>query len=110
MCIRDRQALMQRTLDARISAGLGREQPRLGEEGMVRGLAAIQDLLAAAGEFLPARIVLVATSAVRGAVNGGEFCACLLYTSPEPVGGRLPALVRPAKTRRGGEPGAKNCP
>lgn len=69
------QELNQQTRDVRISAGLGRERPRLGEEGMVRGLAAIQELLAVAAPFVPARTILVATSAVRGAENGADFCA-----------------------------------
>ncbi len=66
-------ALKLRTIDARISAGLGQAAPRLSEDGMVRGLDAIRALLADAAEFSPARIVLVATSAVRDAANGLEF-------------------------------------
>ncbi len=62
-----------KTLDVRISAGISRATPRLGEDGMTRGLAAIQELLADAAPFSPAKIVLVATSAVRDAVNGDEF-------------------------------------
>jgi exopolyphosphatase/guanosine-5'-triphosphate,3'-diphosphate pyrophosphatase len=62
-----------RTIDARISAGISRADPRLGEEGMARGLAAIQELLMDAAPFKPARTVLVATSAVRDARNGDEF-------------------------------------
>jgi exopolyphosphatase/guanosine-5'-triphosphate,3'-diphosphate pyrophosphatase len=66
-------ALKLRTIDARISAGLGQAAPRLSEDGMVRGLDAIRTLLADAAEYSPARIVLVATSAVRDAANGLEF-------------------------------------
>lgn len=62
-----------RTIDARISAGISRADPRLSEEGMVRGVAAVRDLLAATDEFAPAQTLLVATSAVRGATNGEEF-------------------------------------
>lgn len=68
-------ALHVRTIDARISAGLSRSQPRLGEAGMAVGLAAIRELLAAAAPFAPAPTILVATSAVRGAANGAEFRA-----------------------------------
>ncbi len=68
-------ALKSRTIDARISAGISRTEPKLSEEGMVRGLAAIQELLADAKPFSPAKVVLVATSAVRDAGNGGEFRA-----------------------------------
>jgi exopolyphosphatase/guanosine-5'-triphosphate,3'-diphosphate pyrophosphatase len=69
------QALASRTIDARISAGISCSEPRLSEDGMARGLAAIQALLAEAAGFKPARIMLVATSAVRDARNGGEFRA-----------------------------------
>jgi exopolyphosphatase/guanosine-5'-triphosphate,3'-diphosphate pyrophosphatase len=65
--------LLSKSVDARISAGISAEQPRLSEEGMARGLAAIQELLAAAAPFSPVRAVLVATSAVRDAANGAEF-------------------------------------
>lgn len=66
--------LKWKTVDARISAGIGHEQPRLSDDGMARGLAAIRELLNEAEPLQPARIVMVATSAVRDAVNGREFC------------------------------------
>jgi exopolyphosphatase/guanosine-5'-triphosphate,3'-diphosphate pyrophosphatase len=69
------QALASRTIDARISAGISQAEPRLGEEGMARGLAAIRELLMDAAPFRPARTILVATSAVRDARNGAEFRA-----------------------------------
>lgn len=61
------------SLDARISAGISAAQPRLTEEGMTRGVAAVQELLALAAPHTPARTLLVATSAVRDAANGAEF-------------------------------------
>jgi len=61
------------TLDARISAGISQATPRLSEEGMARGLAAVKELLTDAATFLPVKTILVATSAVRDAVNGAEF-------------------------------------
>jgi exopolyphosphatase / guanosine-5'-triphosphate,3'-diphosphate pyrophosphatase len=64
-----------RTIDARISAGISRDAPRLADEGMARGIEAIRALLADAAEFSPGRIRLVATSAVRDAQNGAEFRA-----------------------------------
>lgn len=42
---------------------------------MAGGLAAIRELLATAAPFAPVRTILVATSAVRDAVNGREFAA-----------------------------------
>ncbi len=65
--------LKLRTVDARISAGISRAEPRLGEAGMARGVDAIESLLADAAAFHPVRTVLVATSAVRDAANGAEF-------------------------------------
>jgi exopolyphosphatase/guanosine-5'-triphosphate,3'-diphosphate pyrophosphatase len=67
------ESLAMHTLDARISAGISKAHPRLGEEGMARGLAAIEDLLARAAPFSPDQTILVATSAVRDAENGTEF-------------------------------------
>lgn len=66
-------ALRQRTLDARISAGLGKEKPALSEEGMTRGLGAIRELIEEVSQRRPAKIQLVATSAVRDASNGAAF-------------------------------------
>ena len=65
--------LLSKTLDVRISAGISLARPRLSDEGMARGLAAVQELLADAAAFSPARTLLVATSAVRDAINGTEF-------------------------------------
>jgi len=66
-------ALLSRTIDARISAGISRSEPRLSDEGMARGLAAIKALLADAAAYAPRHVRLVATSAVRDARNGGDF-------------------------------------
>ena len=69
------QSLHYRTIDARISAGISRAEPRLTEEGMTRGLEAITSLLADAATHTPSKIILVATSAVRDALNGADFIA-----------------------------------
>ncbi len=66
-------SLFSHTIEARISAGISEAEPRLTEESMARGLAAIQELLAAATPYSPVRVMLVATSAVRDAANGAEF-------------------------------------
>lgn len=65
--------LFTRTIDARISAGISQVAPRLGEDGMTRGLEAIRALLADITRFAPAHPVLVGTSAVRDAGNSAEF-------------------------------------
>jgi len=69
------QALHSRTIDTRISAGISQAAPRLSEDGMTRGVAALAELLAGAAKFPAAKTVLVATSAVRDAANAPEFCA-----------------------------------
>lgn len=66
-------SLFYKTLDARISAGISKTEPRLSDEGMARGLAAVKELLADAANFVPAKTILVATSAVRDAANGANF-------------------------------------
>jgi len=63
-----------RTIEARISAGISRENPRLGSEGAARGIQAVAELAADADAFKPRQVIVVATSAVRGAANGREFC------------------------------------
>ena len=69
------RSLLSRTIDARISTGISQEQPMLGEDGMIRGLEAVQELLRDAAPLRPDRTVLVATSAVRDAGNGAGFRA-----------------------------------
>lgn len=71
-------ALAQRTLDTRIGAGLSQTPPRLAEDGMAAGVAAVRELLALAAPLNPAATVLAATSAVRDAANGAEFRARVL--------------------------------
>ena len=67
------RALATKSLDARISAGISRNEPRLSDEGMARGLAAIRELLTFVSPFSPSVTTLVATSAVRDARNGTDF-------------------------------------
>ena len=79
------EALKTQTIDARISAGISRAEPKLSEEGMARGLAAIVDLLAVAKPYAPTHTVLVATSAVRDALNGPEFQSRVLAATGHPI-------------------------
>ncbi len=65
--------ILLKTIDARISAGISAAEPVLSEEGMQRGVQAVQELLAAAAVFQPDSVLLVATSAVRDASNGATF-------------------------------------
>lgn len=64
-----------RTLDARISAGISRARPLLSDDGIARGVAAVRELAADARREGASRILAVATSAVRDALNGRDFCA-----------------------------------
>jgi exopolyphosphatase / guanosine-5'-triphosphate,3'-diphosphate pyrophosphatase len=66
--------LRMRTIDARISAGISQSKPRLSEEGIIRGVEAVRSLLADIADLQPTQMALVATSAVRDAGNGREFC------------------------------------
>ncbi len=79
------EQLKNKTLDCRISAGIAATTPRLSEDGMERGLAAIRELLALAAPYAPARIALVATSAVRDAANGDAFRARVLSATGHAV-------------------------
>jgi exopolyphosphatase/guanosine-5'-triphosphate,3'-diphosphate pyrophosphatase len=79
------QTLSARTIDARISAGISRGNPVLSEDGITRGLDAITALLADAAPFAPASTVIVATSAVRDALNGGDFCARVQSATGHPM-------------------------
>jgi exopolyphosphatase/guanosine-5'-triphosphate,3'-diphosphate pyrophosphatase len=65
--------LHSRTIDARIGGGMNRAEPVLGESGMTAALDAVEALLAEAAPHHCRKVVLVATSAVRDARNGGEF-------------------------------------
>lgn len=73
--------IFARSLDVRISAGLGGREPRLAAEGMARGEAAVLELLALARPHRPAAMAVVATSAVRDAANGPAFRARLEATT-----------------------------
>lgn len=67
------RAIHTRTLDVRISAGISQTPPRLSEEGIAAGVDAVSRLLQEASAYSPQQRVLVATSAVRDAVNGADF-------------------------------------
>jgi len=78
-------ALKLKTIDARISAGISRENPQLSEAGIERGVEAVRELLATAGEFAPEYTRLVATSAVRDARNGQVFTERIQASLGDPV-------------------------
>ena len=65
--------IASRTLEVRISAGIGSDKPRLSPEGIQRGIAAIVELSEEAKGLGAGKITAVATSAVRDASNGADF-------------------------------------
>jgi exopolyphosphatase/guanosine-5'-triphosphate,3'-diphosphate pyrophosphatase len=65
--------VVSRTLEARISRGIGSDNPTLSAEGMERGIASIASFAAEAKRARVDRVAVVATSAVRDASNGSVF-------------------------------------
>ena len=78
-------ALKAKTIEARISAGISRESPRLSDEGMNRGITAVKELLNDTQPFQPSQVILVATSAVRDALNGHDFRRRIAHETGFPV-------------------------
>jgi exopolyphosphatase/guanosine-5'-triphosphate,3'-diphosphate pyrophosphatase len=70
--------VLSRTLEARISRGIGSQRPVLGPEGIGRGIQAVSNLAEEARRLGAGRLEVVATSAVRDAENGQEFTARIL--------------------------------
>lgn len=67
------ESLFAETIETRISAGISRELPSLSEHAMQAGCDTISELLRLARGYHPQEIRIVATSAVRDAVNGMDF-------------------------------------
>ncbi len=67
------ETVFAETIETRISAGISRELPSLTDDAMAAGLQTIQDLVHLAREYQPSAIRIVATSAVRDAINGMDF-------------------------------------
>ena len=67
------ETVFAETIETRISAGISRELPSLTEAAMAAGLATIEDLVHLARDYQPAALRMVATSAVRDAINGMDF-------------------------------------
>lgn len=70
-----RQILLNRTI-TRLGGGFTRERG-LSEEAQERSLAALRSFAEEIARHGVSRLRAVATSAVRDAVNGGEFCRCV---------------------------------
>jgi exopolyphosphatase/guanosine-5'-triphosphate,3'-diphosphate pyrophosphatase len=61
------------TIETRISTGISRDLPSLCETAIAAGTETIRELHRLALNYDPAQITIVATSAVRDAINGGDF-------------------------------------
>ncbi|MGB0744774.1 MAG: Ppx/GppA phosphatase family protein, partial [Opitutales bacterium] len=67
------QPLFTETVETRISTGISKDLPQLCEEGMQEGCKTIVQLVRIAREYEPEKLAIVATSAVRDALNGLDF-------------------------------------
>jgi len=67
------ETLFSETIETRISAGISKDLPSLTETGMREGCRTIVHLVDTARRYDPQRLLIVATSAVRDALNGGDF-------------------------------------
>ncbi|MGB0257242.1 MAG: Ppx/GppA phosphatase family protein, partial [Coraliomargarita sp.] len=79
------ETVFAETIETRISAGISRELPSLTEEAMDAGLKTIQDLVHLAHDYQPSAIRIVATSAVRDAINGMDFIESVTQTTGIPM-------------------------
>ena len=69
----DIQNIFAETIETRISSGIGSELPRLTPKAMEAGVHSVSELIRLALAYQPQAIRIVATSAVRDALNGREF-------------------------------------
>lgn len=65
--------LFTETIETRISEGISRDLPQITEAALRAGTQTVVELVHLARQFAPARIEIVATSAVRDALNGQDF-------------------------------------
>ena len=67
------ETLCSETIETRISGGISSKLPSLNEDAITAGTATIAKLQNMAQNYQPDRTVVVATSAVRDAINGDDF-------------------------------------
>lgn len=69
------ETVFAETIETRISAGIARALPSLTDKAMAAGCETIAELVHLARDYHPLAIRIVATSAVREAINGLDFTA-----------------------------------
>ncbi len=67
------ESLYSKTLETRISSGISFDPPKISDSAMSAGVQSVRELCDQAVCYKPLEIRIVATSAVRDAVNGSEF-------------------------------------
>lgn len=81
----DIHTIFAETIETRISSGIGSELPRLSPKAMEAGIIAVSELIRLARIHQPLAIRIVATSAVRDALNGLEFAQQIEYKTGHTV-------------------------
>jgi exopolyphosphatase/guanosine-5'-triphosphate,3'-diphosphate pyrophosphatase len=67
------ETLFSETIETRISAGISRELPSLSDDAIAAGIKTIVELQRMAQSYQPTQTAIVATSALRDAINGDDF-------------------------------------
>ena len=67
------ETLCSETIETRISGGISSKLPSLNEDAITAGSATIAKLQKMAQNYQPDHTVIVATSAVRDAINSDDF-------------------------------------
>ncbi len=71
------ETVFAETIETRISGGISRDLPRLTDEAIEAGTQTICELVRLAHLYTPKAIQIVATSAVRDAMNGQDFISAV---------------------------------
>ncbi len=71
------EPLFAETIETRISTGISMDLPHLCEQALEAGCKTVAELVHLAREYAPREIEIVATSAVRDALNGQDFIDCV---------------------------------
>lgn len=79
------ETVFAKTHETRISAGISHKKPSLQKQSMAAGLDSICDLLQETTAYEPDEICLVATSAVRDALNGQDFVELVFQKTGQPI-------------------------